>query len=115
MKTTPEKLISFLTEWFETGGIRKDEPFYVLMVNRADINAIAEWHEELCQFSSELPKLTDEDIEKVFDDMGGSDAEGELLSSIGDVAAEQCIALREKSDRYKMYLELQKEFNTVKQ
>lgn len=113
MKTTPEKLIRLLTEWVETGGIRKDEPLYVLIFSRVDLNVIAQWHGELSRFPSELRKLTDEDIEKVFDRTDGSEVQDKLLSSIGDFATDQCRAFREKSDRYKLYFELQKEFNTV--
>jgi hypothetical protein len=117
MQTTPQKLISSLTESISKGNTREDEPMFVLMLSREDITQVAEWHPELSEFSEkEISNLSDKDLEKVFGSLveqcGDMDA---VYDALGNAAAEQCATHRKKSERLKMYLELQKEFGGMGQ
>lgn len=113
MLTTPEKLIEFLTSQVGSGALRKDEPLSALLIVREDLDSVAEWHEELSDYSGELVNLTDQDLEEIFISLENSDAGVEAWTYLGYRAAKQCKQLREKNERYKQYLELQKEFGPL--
>jgi len=109
MQTTPENLIRALNGWIEAGTLRKDEPIFALLISREDLTEVAQWHEELSQFHGELPNLKDEDLEFIFshlEDNPGTD----LIDNLGKMASHRLNYLRQRDERYKLYLELQREF-----